>query len=126
MRPLIWICAAGALGTGTRYAIAVWAAGRLGASWPYGTFIVNVAGCFAATAVMHAALALGWPPVVRTAVMIGFLGGLTTYSTFTYETVQLIENGARMAALVNVVLTTVATLVAAVAGLITARALVGP
>ena len=68
--------AAGAIGTGARYLIALWAAQRFGSAFPHGTLIVNLIGCFAIAALMHAALTLGWPPTVRAAATIGFIGGL--------------------------------------------------
>ena len=46
MERFFWICLAGAVGTGARYLIAVWAAQRLGSAFPYGTLIVNLVGCF--------------------------------------------------------------------------------
>ena len=55
MERFFWICFAGAAGTGTRYLIAVWSAQRLGSAFPFGTLIVNLAGCFAIAALMHAA-----------------------------------------------------------------------
>ena len=100
MERFLWICLAGAAGTGVRYLIALWSAERLGAAFPFGTLIVNVAGCFAIAAVMQFALALSWSTTLRSAITIGFIGGLTTYSSFNYETTQLIETGAsRVAAL---------------------------
>lgn len=47
MERLLWICLAGAIGTGARYLIALWAAQRLGSAFPHGTLIVNLIGCFA-------------------------------------------------------------------------------
>jgi fluoride exporter len=86
MERFFWICLAGAAGTGARYLVALWAAHRLGSAFPYGTLIVNLVGCFAIAAVMHAALALSWSPTIRSAIRIGFIGGLTIYSSFNYET----------------------------------------
>jgi fluoride ion exporter CrcB/FEX len=63
MERFLWICFAGALGSGARYLIALWAAQRLGSAFPYGTLIVNLFGCFAIAALIHAALTLGWPPM---------------------------------------------------------------
>ena len=125
MERLFWICLAGAAGSGARYLIAIWAAQRFGSAFPYGTLIVNLIGCFSIAALMHAALALGWPPTVRAAVTIGFIGGLTTYSSFNYETMRLLGEGAPTAAAANVVLTMVGGLVAGWLGLLTARELLG-
>ena len=125
MDRLFWICLAGAAGTGARYLIAVWTAQRLGSAFPYGTLIVNLAGCFVIAALMHAALTLGWSPTVRAAITIGFIGGLTTYSSFNYETVRLFEEGAALTAAVNVVGTLLGGLAAGWFGLIAARAILG-
>lgn len=125
MERFLWICLAGAAGTGSRYLIAVWAAQRLGSAFPYGTLIVNLAGCFAIAAVMHAALTLGWSPNVRAAITIGFLGGLTTYSSFNYETSRLIEEGALAAAAVNATMTILGAFLAGWLGMLCAKELIG-
>ena len=59
MQRFFWICLAGAAGTGTRYLIALWAAQRFGGSFPYGTLIVNMTGCFLIALIMPAAIAAG-------------------------------------------------------------------
>ena len=125
MERLLWICLAGAAGTGTRYLVAVWAAQRFGSAFPSGTLIVNLSGCFVIAAFMHAALALGWPPTLRAALTIGFVGGLTTYSSFNYETMRLFEEGALATAMVNIGLTLAGGLVAGWLGLVTAREVLG-
>lgn len=125
MERIFWICLAGAVGTGTRYFVAIWAAQRLGSAFPYGTLIVNLAGCFVIAALMHSALMLGWPPTLQSALTIGFLGGLTTYSSFNYDTMLLVEEGAPATALVNVAVTLFGGLVAGWLGLMTARELLG-
>jgi CrcB protein len=125
MERLIWICLGGAAGTGVRYLIALWAARRFGSTFPYGTLIVNLAGCFAITVVMHAALTLAWSPTLRSAVTIGFIGGLTTYSSFNYETTRLMEDGAAGAAALNAVATIVGAFAAGWLGTVCARALLG-
>ena len=84
MERLLWI-ASQAPCTGARYLIALWAAQRSGSALPHGTLIVNLIGCFAVAALMYAALTLGWPPTVRAAATIGFIGGLTTYSSFAHQ-----------------------------------------
>ena len=125
MEQLFWICIAGAAGTGARYLIAVWAAQRFGTAFPYGTLVVNLAGCFVITALMHAALTLGWPAALRSAMTVGFLGGLTTYSSFNHETIRLIQEGALPAAAANAALTLAGGLLAGWLGLILARQLLG-
>ena len=125
MERLLWICLAGAVGTGARYLVAVWAAQRFGSAFPYGTLIVNLVGCFAIAAVMHAALALSWSPTLRAAITIGFLGGLTTYSSFNYETTRLMEQGALGAAALNAAATLFGALAAGWLGLLFARQIIG-
>jgi CrcB protein len=125
MERFFWICLAGAVGTGARYLIAVWAAQRLSSAFPYGTLIVNLVGCFVIAAVMHGALTLGWSPTVRSAVTIGLIGGLTTYSGFNYETMRLVEEGASATAAVNVALTILGGFASGWLGLIAAREVLG-
>jgi fluoride exporter len=121
MERLFWICLAGAAGTGARYVIALWAAQRFGTSFPHGTLIVNVAGCFAIAAVMHASAILAWPPTLRASITIGFIGGLTTYSSFNYETTRLLQEGAPPMAALNAILTIIGGFAAGWLGLVCAR-----
>lgn len=125
MERFFWICLAGALGTGARYLVGLWATGRWGSAFPYGTLIVNVFGCFFIAVVMQAALSVAtFPPNLRLTLTTGFLGGLTTYSSFAYETTKLARDGARGAALANLALTTLACFAAVFLGLAAARALI--
>ena len=122
MERLLWICLAGALGTGTRYLLGLWAGERFGTGFPYGTLLVNVLGCFLIALVMQTALSrAAFPPTVRLALTTGFLGGLTTYSSFAFETTKLAQDGARGAALVNFAVTTGACFAAVLLGLAVAR-----
>ena len=125
MNRLFWICAAGAAGTASRYLIGLWAGQRFGASFPYGTLIVNVSGCFLIAALMHLALVNAWPVTLRAALTIGFLGGFTTYSSFNYETMRLMEEGAVATAFANLVLTLLSGFAAGWLGLLLARQLAG-
>jgi CrcB protein len=119
------ICLAGAAGSGCRYLIAIGAAQRLGSAFPYGTLFVNLAGCFAIAAVMHAALTLGWSPTLRATITIGFIGGLTTYSSFNYETTKLIEDGALASAALNAAATILGAFAAGLLGMLCAKAVIG-
>jgi CrcB protein len=125
MDRLVWIWLAGAAGSGVRYLVAIWASQRLSSTFPYGTLIVNLGGCFVIAAVMHAALRMDWTPTVRSAVTVGFIGGLTTYSSFNYETMRLFENGAPARALTNVMLTLLGGFAAGWLGVLAARAVLG-
>ena len=125
MERFFWICFAGAAGTGTRYLVSAWAAQRLGSAFPYGTLIVNLAGCFVIAALMYAALAFGWPPNLRAALTIGFVGGLTTYSSFNYETMRLFQEGAPATAVMNLSLTLFGCFLAGWLGLVAAREVLG-
>jgi CrcB protein len=125
MERFLWICLAGAAGTGTRYLVAVWAGQRFGSAFPYGTLFVNVAGCFLIALVMQAAATLVWPPTMRAAITIGFLGGLTTYSSFNYESTRLLQEGAPEVAALNVALTMIGGFAAGWLGTLMARQFVG-
>lgn len=125
MDRLLWISLGGAVGTAARYLIGLWAGQRFGASFPYGTLIVNVSGCFLIAALMHLAMVNGWPATVRAALTIGFLGGFTTYSSFNYETMRLMEEGAVATAFANVAATLLSGFAAGWLGLLLARQLAG-
>src|SRR5262245_42076559 len=125
MERFFWVCLGGAVGTGARYLVAVWTAQRLGSAFPYGTLIVNLIGCFVIAAVMHAGLTLAWSPTLRAAITVGFIGGLTTYSSFNYETMRLLDGGASATAVMNVAFTVGGGVVAGWLGLLAARAVVG-
>ena len=121
---LVWIFVAGGAGSVTRYLVGIWSFERLGAAIPYGTVIVNLAGCFALGAVAQLASATSWTPEMRAALTVGFLGGFTTYSSFNHETLALAMSGAVGAALLNVVVTVAGGLLAGSLGMIAARQLV--
>ena len=126
MARFLLICLAGAVGTGTRYLVSSWAARALGAAFPYGTLFVNVAGCFLIAAIMKIGLASAtMPTTVRLVLTTGFLGGLTTYSSFNYETTKLFQDGTPAVALANFAVTTVTCIVAGLLGLAAARVIIG-
>ena len=126
MERLIWVCLGGAAGAGTRYLVSVWVAESIGGAFPLGTLIVNLSGCFLIGLIMHATLTLPWSPTLRAAITVGFLGGLTTYSSFNHETTSLLQHGATGLAALNALATIVGGLVAGWLGLVVSRHLVGP
>ena len=122
---LLLICLGGAAGTAARYGVNLIAARWLGPEFPFGTFAVNLAGSFLIGLVQHLALtSAAISETARLAVVVGVLGGFTTYSSFSYETVRLAETGAWLAAALNVAGTTALCLVACVLGLEVGRLLV--
>ncbi|MGL5513792.1 MAG: fluoride efflux transporter CrcB [Sporomusa sp.] len=93
----------GGIGAATRYLVTCWAAERFGSHFPYGTFFVNVAGCFVIGLFFELAIYKGViKPECRLFVTTGFLGGLTTFSTFSYETVKLLQDEHISFALYNI------------------------
>jgi CrcB protein len=127
MTKVLLIGLAGALGTLTRYGVGVWAGKTLGTGFPYSTLIVNIAGCFLIALVSQIAISTTLiSPTLRLTLTTGFMGGLTTYSSFNYETTSLLRDRAWAAGLLNLGLTLIVCFVAGMLGLMTARRLVGP
>lgn len=126
MERFLIVCLGGAAGSGTRYLVGLWAGQRLGTSFPYGTLFVNLAGCFLIALIMHLAIHVAsFPPTLRLGLTTGFMGGLTTYSTFNYETTTLLNDGATRVALTNLGVTVLGCFAAGMLGLVLARRLVG-
>jgi fluoride exporter len=91
----------GSAGTLTRYALQGLVQHRSGSEFPFGTLAVNLAGCFLLGGVGTFALNRLWiPPDWRIAITIGFFGAFTTFSTFGWETVRMLENGEWFRALI--------------------------
>lgn len=86
------------LGAALRYYGTLWAAARFGTAFPYGTLLVNVLGSFILGAFLTLATQrLAISPDLRLFVATGFCGSLTTFSTYSYETVALISQGSYLA-----------------------------
>ena len=122
MTRFLIVCSAGAVGCGARYLVSMWAAERFGTRLPYGTLLVNIVGSFLIALVMELSFRIAsFPPNLRLALTTGLLGGLTTYSSFNFETTQLAFSGHTMRAVANLVLTVVACLLAGLLGVLVAR-----
>jgi CrcB protein len=127
MSRIFWIGLAGALGTLVRYGVGIWAGKTLGSAFPYGTLIVNVAGCFLIAFVARLALlTTAISPTLRLTLTTGFMGGLTTYSSFNQETTMLLRERAWGLGLANLVLTLVVCFVAGMLGFAAATRLAAP
>lgn len=119
------ICLGGAFGTGARYLLGGVVARWAGPDFPYGTLLINVLGSFLIGVVQQVGLtSLLIPDTLRLVLAVGVMGGFTTYSSFSYETIRLLEAGSWMAATLYVVLTTALCLACCVAGLSLGRVLI--
>ena len=112
-----------ALGAPARYLLDRAVQARLGAVFPLGTLMVNVAASLVLGVVTGAVAAGAASPRVALLVGTGLCGALSTYSTFSYETLRLVESGARRTAALNVMANVAVTLGAAFAGVALGRAL---
>ena len=115
---------AGALGAVARYGVSMAALRWLPDGFPYGTLIVNLAGCFLLGALTELTLEEGLlAPELRTILGTGFLGAFTTFSTFGVETFRAIEAGEWGVAAANVGINVVAGIALAATGFWAARAI---
>jgi CrcB protein len=105
MQTVIYIAVFGALGCVARYFLSGWTYEKLGWGFPWGTLSVNVVGAFIIGLIMELSLRGALIPAnLRIGLTIGFLGGLTTFSTFSYETFKLLETGRVVMAFGNVMI----------------------
>lgn len=118
------VAIAGALGAVTRYVLGGWISNRFSGSFPVETFVINVSGSLVLGFVFVLMTERFLPhPALRTALTVGFLGAYTTFSTFSLETLRLIEDGAVGLATANVLASVAAGLLAVYLGIVVGRAL---
>jgi CrcB protein len=113
------------LGANARYWLGALVADRLGAVFPVATLVVNLSGSMAIGLFMGLALQENWSPSARIFVMVGLLGGYTTFSTFSWETLNLIRERALALAAANALGSVVLGLIGCYLGLVAARTLAG-
>lgn len=125
MTPLAWfgVAAAGAVGAPLRYVVDRAVQDRTRGAFPWGTFTVNAAGSLVLGLVAGLVLHHDAPETWATVVGVGFCGAFTTFSTFSYETIRLLEEGALDQALRNVFGTLAVAVSAAATGLVVAAVL---
>lgn len=123
---MAWLVALGsAVGGMTRYLLGTFIQQRAGTTFPVGTLLINITGSFVLAFIMRYALATSAiSPEVRGLLTTGFCGGYTTFSTFTYETLGLIEEGETLRAGTYILLSVGVALVGAYLGFALARQLV--
>jgi len=119
---IVAIAIGGALGAVLRYSLVGWAQ-MWGAGFPYGTLLVNVIGSLIAGIVYIVLMEkLALDSVMRGFILVGLLGSLTTFSTFSLETVHLLEAGEFVKAGLNSVMNVVLCIAATWLGFFIARA----
>jgi CrcB protein len=104
----IIVFAGGGTGAAARFALGTWIGQRWGRSFPLGTFVINVSGSFI-IGLMMTLMAERFieNPQWRLLLVVGFLGGYTTFSSFEYETGKLVTDGEYLYAIMNAVLSVV-------------------
>ena len=127
MARVLLVAVGGAVGSALRYLVATVALDWLGPAFPWGTLLVNLVGSFLIGLVQQLATeAFVLGEDTRLFLTTGVMGGLTTYSAFSYESVRLFETGAAWQAWANIVITTVACLTLCFLGLTAGRVLLAP
>ncbi|HEY9059614.1 MAG TPA: fluoride efflux transporter CrcB [Pseudobacteroides sp.] len=105
MYKILLVGCGGFLGASARYIISITSAKLLSSNFPYGTFIVNVIGCFLIGTIMESSYKLGnISENMKVFLTTGILGGLTTFSTFSNETVELFLKGKAFTGILNILL----------------------
>ena len=121
---LLYIAAGGAVGAVMRYSVSLGVYSTMGRSFPYGTLVVNVAGSFAMGLLSVMMLdRFSVSPEMRAAILVGLLGSFTTFSTFSIETLNLIEQGDLGRAGLNILLSVIVCLMAVWMGIVIGRQL---
>jgi CrcB protein len=121
MKESLWLSAGGIAGTLARYWIGSWVAARMRTVFPYGTFLINVSGSFTLGLLMGLVDRGILTPALRLMLAVGFCGAYTTFSTFVYETLRLVQNGSVLFAVLNVAGSLVTALLFGLFGLTAGR-----
>ena len=124
MKTILFIACGGAIGAVLRYGASLSVYSLLGKGFPYGTLFVNVTGSLLMgllSIVMLERFNIG--PEWRAAILVGLLGSFTTFSTFSYETLNLLEQGDVMRAMANIAFSIIVCLIAVWAGVSLGRQL---
>jgi fluoride exporter len=118
----VWVAVGGGLGATVRYLLGGWIVERLGGAFPFHTLLINVSGSLAiGVFLVLFTERLVVDPAWRLLLVVGFLGGYTTFSSYTFEALSLLEEGDWLAALGYVLGSNGLGLLAAYAGMVLAR-----
>ncbi|HZO80349.1 MAG TPA: fluoride efflux transporter CrcB [Candidatus Binataceae bacterium] len=118
MGAFLWVGLGGFFGANARYLLGGWVASRLGVGFPYGTYIINVTGSFILGFFLAFAQDRPWvAPPARLLFAVGFVGAYTTFSTFEYESIRLLQDGELLLSVVYLLGSVVSGALAAIAGI---------
>lgn len=122
LHQLLWVALGGGIGAAARFMVSSWIYSHTSTSFPWGTYVVNFVGSLA-FGVLFVAIFANQPQreILRLLVLVGFLGAFTTFSTFSFETVRLMESGLWGLALANIVASVVSCVMGAWLGMGVAR-----
>lgn len=127
MHPFVYVALGGALGAVCRYWVVMFFAEHWLARYHFATLLVNVLGSFIMLFFMTLFMyKFSFPLSLRLFVAAGFLGSFTTFSTFSYETIHLFENGEALKALGNILLNNIGAIGAGFGGFYLAKLIAGP
>jgi CrcB protein len=122
---VLYVMVGGALGAGGRYLLGGWVLGWAGGAFPWGTLAINVLGSLVLGFVIGAAPLTSMTAEARTFLAVGLCGGFTTFSTYSFETIALLESDAWTQAGAYALGSVALGLVAILGGLAASRALLG-
>jgi CrcB protein len=125
LRTALLIGLGGFVGANLRYWLGGWIAQKIGVLFPIETMLINISGSFALGLFMTLALHYTWSPEWRQVVAIGFIGSFTTYSTYEYESLRLLQEGAWVKAGLNLFGSLALGLIAVILGVALGRLLIG-
>ncbi len=122
MERYLLVAAGGMIGAVSRYVLGGWIGNATTGKFPYGTLAVNLIGCL----IIGFFLTLGyerfsWSPELRVFIAVGILGGFTTFSTFSFETISLLREGSYLMGVLNMAASLVGCLLATFAGVVLAK-----
>jgi fluoride exporter len=124
MMKYLMIGIGGFAGAVARFWLGGYISNRMGTKFPWGTFVINVSGCFVIGLIVTVlAERTHWSPNWRYLIPIGFIGAYTTFSTFEFETFQSLQDGQWLMAALNVALSVVLGFIAVWCGVIAGRAI---
>ena len=123
---IVLVALGGALGAVARYLLGTWISARFGPDFPWGSFVINVTGAFLIGLVLGLVSGGLLSAEARIFLAVGVLGGYTTFSTFAYETLELLVDGNTLAFFLNAFGQLILGLFAVYLGLVVSRLLGGP